>query len=63
MTAKSEHLDGMYASFGKVTSGMVVVDKIVNMPRNSMDKPKEDQRIKKINIETNGLEYPQPQKV
>ena len=63
MTAKSDHLDGMYASFGKVTSGMAVVDKIVNMPRNSMDKPKEDQRMKKVTVETNGLEYPEPQKV
>ena len=63
MTAKSEHLDGMYASFGRVTSGMAVVDKIVNMPRNSMDKPKEDQRMKKVTVETNGLEYPEPQKV
>jgi peptidyl-prolyl cis-trans isomerase B (cyclophilin B) len=63
MTAKSDHLDGMYAAFGRVTSGMETVDKIVNMPKNSMDKPKEDQRMKKVTIDAKGLEYPEPQKV
>ena len=63
MHAKSEHLDGMYAAFGKVTSGMDVVDKIANMPRNSMDKPKEDQRMKKVTVDTQGMSYPEPEKV
>ena len=63
MHAKSEHLDGMYAAFGKVTSGMDVVDKIANMPRNSMDKPKEDQRMKKVTVDTQGMSHPEPEKV
>ena len=63
MHAKSDHLDGMYAAFGKVTSGMDVVDKIANMPRNSMDKPKEDQRMKKVTVDTQGMSYPEPEKV
>lgn len=63
MVAKSEHLDGMYASFGKVLSGMETVDKIVNSPRNSMDKPKEDQRMKKVSVDTKGMSYPEPAKV
>ncbi|MDO4546300.1 MAG: peptidylprolyl isomerase [Bacillota bacterium] len=50
MTAKSPHLDGQYAAFGQITEGMDVADKIVNTPRNAMDKPKEPQVIKKITI-------------
>ncbi|MBE9532341.1 MAG: peptidylprolyl isomerase, partial [Proteobacteria bacterium] len=32
-------LDGQYTVFGEVVSGMDVVDKIVNLPRNSSDLP------------------------
>lgn len=63
MTAKSPHLDGMYASFGRVTEGMEVVDRIVNVPRNAMDKPKEDQRMKSVTVDTGGISYPEPEKV
>jgi peptidyl-prolyl cis-trans isomerase B (cyclophilin B) len=63
MAAKSDHLDGMYAAFGRVTAGMDVVDKIVAAPRNAMDKPKEDQRMKQVTIDTKGLEYPEPEKI
>lgn len=51
-------LDGQYAAFGKVTEGQDVVDKIVNVPRDGNDKPKEDQKIASIRVETNGVEYP-----
>ncbi|WP_037372988.1 peptidylprolyl isomerase [Anaerovorax odorimutans] len=51
MVAKSSHLDGQYASFGKVISGMEAVDKIVNAKRDMRDKPKEDQIMKKVVIE------------
>lgn len=34
-------LDGQYTVFGRVTSGMDVADKIVNLPRNSSDLPSE----------------------
>ncbi len=47
MTDDAPHLDGDYAAFGKVISGMDEIDKIVNAPRNRMDKPLEDQRIEK----------------
>ncbi len=48
MTSDAPHLDGDYAAFGKITNGMDEVDKIVNAPRNRMDKPKEDQKIEKM---------------
>ncbi len=51
MTSTSPHLDGQYASFGKVTSGMDVADAIVNTKRNMMDKPLVDQKIKSIRVE------------
>ncbi len=51
MTATSPHLDGQYASFGKVTSGMEVADEIVATKRNMMDKPLVDQKIKSIRVE------------
>ncbi|NLL38332.1 MAG: peptidylprolyl isomerase [Clostridiales bacterium] len=63
MTDKAPHLDGSYAAFGKVTDGMDVVDAIVNTPRDHMDKPKTEQKIKKVSVETFGIDYPAPEKV
>ena len=48
MTSTSPHLDGQYASFGRVTEGMDVADKIVMSKRNMRDKPLVDQKIKSI---------------
>lgn len=42
----SAHLDGQYTVFGKVTSGMDVVDQIVSVPRDPRDNP-----IKRVTIE------------
>ncbi len=63
MTANSPHLDGDYASFGKVIEGMDEVDRIVAVDRDSMDKPYEDQRMKKVTVETFGVEYKEVEKV
>ena len=51
MVADSPHLDGEYAGFGQVIEGLEVVDKIVNVPRNFRDLPKESQSILTISIE------------
>jgi len=51
MVANSSHLDGQYASFGKITEGLDVVDKIVNVKRDMSDKPKEIQKMKFVTIE------------
>lgn len=39
VVADSGFLDGQYTVFGAVVSGMDVVDKIVNLPRDSRDNP------------------------
>lgn len=51
MVANSSHLDGQYASFGKITEGLDVVDRIVNVKRDMSDKPKEIQKMKFVTIE------------
>ena len=61
MVAPSPHLDGDYAAFGQVTEGMEAVNKIVNTPRNGMDRPLQDQRMQKVTVETFGVEYPEPE--
>jgi peptidyl-prolyl cis-trans isomerase B (cyclophilin B) len=51
MVAKSPHLDGQYAAFGKVIEGMEAADKIVNAARDFKDKPKEKQMMKRVVME------------
>lgn len=46
----SDFLDGQYAAFGKVTSGMEYVDKIAAVETDSSDKPLENVVIKTIRI-------------
>lgn len=63
MVSPAPHLDGEYASFGKVTEGMEVADRIVNANRNRCnDRPVEDQRMKKVTVDTFGVTYPAPEK-
>lgn len=58
------HLDGEYAAFGMVIDGMDVVDAIASAPRNMMtNKPKKDQRMAKVRVDTRGVDYPQPEKL
>ena len=63
MHADGDFLDGQYAAFGKVTEGMDVVDCIASVKTNFSDKPKEDQRMKKVTVETFGVDYPEPEKL
>lgn len=63
MVENSPHLDGQYASFGKVIEGIEVADEIVAVERNYMDKPFEPQRMKEVTVETFGVEYPEPEKI
>jgi len=62
MAADAPHLDGQYASFGKLTEGFDVADEIVNVKRNFSDKPKEDQIMAEVTVETFGVEYSEPEK-
>ena len=58
MHQDAPHLDGEYAAFGAVIEGMDIVDAIADTKTNYMDKPLEDQRMKKVTAETFGSEYP-----
>lgn len=61
MVEDSPYLDGEYASFGRVTSGMEEVDRIVNVPRDYDDKPLEDEVIQSVTVETFGETYGKPE--
>ena len=63
MVEKAPHLDGQYAAFGKVIEGMEVADAIVNAKRDWNDKPRQPQRMKKVTMDTFGVDYPEPEKV
>ena len=62
MTKEAPHLDGEYAAFGKVISGLDVLDKIESVKTGSNDKPKEDVIIKSITVDTKGIKYKEPNK-
>ncbi|MDE5583891.1 MAG: peptidylprolyl isomerase [Ruminococcus sp.] len=51
MHQDAPHLDGQYASFGKVVEGMDVVDEIADVSTNYNDMPLERQVMKKVTIE------------
>ena len=62
MVAPAPHLDGQYAAFGQVTEGTDIAVDISRVPRNMMnDKPKKDVVIQSIRVDTQGVEYPEPE--
>ena len=63
MVEKAPHLDGEYAAFGKVIEGMDVADAIVSVKTDWNDRPREEQKMKKVTVETFGVDYPEPEKV
>ena len=50
MHADAPHLDGQYAAFGRVISGMEAVDEIASVPTDYSDRPKMAMRMKKVYI-------------
>lgn len=58
MTSDSPHLDGAYAAFGKVLSGMDVAEGIVGQRTDGRDRPLTPQVIASIRVDTHGVEYP-----
>lgn len=62
MHKTSPHLDGAYAAFGKVTEGMEVVNKIAETATDYSDRPLEEQKMKKVTVETFGEAYPEPER-
>ena len=63
MHETSKHLDMQYAAFGKVTSGMDVVDAIASTRTARNDRPLVDQKIASITVDTKGETYPEPTKL
>ena len=63
MVDKAPHLDGSYAAFGKVIEGMETADAIVSGKTDWNDRPRQKQVMKKVTVETFGVEYPEPEKV
>ena len=62
MHENSPHLDGQYAAFGKVIEGIEAVDTIANVRTDYNAKPRTPQVMKKVTVETFGVEYPEPEK-
>lgn len=50
MHADGKFLDGNYAAFGKVVSGIEVVDEIADVKTNFQDRPVIDMRMKKVTL-------------
>ncbi len=48
MHADAPHLDGQYAAFGRVVSGIETVDEIASIPTDYSDRPKIAVRMKKV---------------
>ena len=63
MVEDAPHLDGEYAAFGKVVSGIEECDRIVSVPRDRRDRPLQDEKMVKVTVETFGEEYPEPVKL
>ncbi len=63
MHADGNFLDGQYAAFGAVTSGMDVVDAIAATKTDYNDRPVEEQKIRSITVDTQGVAYPEPEKL
>ena len=63
MHETSPHLDGQYAAFGCVIEGMNVVNEIAETRTLWGDRPMEEQKMKKVTVETFGETYPEPEKM
>ena len=50
VTSDSTFLDRQYTVFGEVVEGMEVVDKIVNLPRDGNDCPKQEAKMLEVTI-------------
>ncbi|MFF2798055.1 peptidylprolyl isomerase [Lysinibacillus xylanilyticus] len=59
MVKDTPQLDGDYAAFGKVIEGMETVDAIAAAERDG-EKPIKDQKMKKVEVDTKGFDYPAP---
>jgi len=67
MVADSPSLDGQYAAFGNVIEGMDTADEIVNQTIDPNDpshsRPEKPMAIRKMTVDTKGVDYPEPEKI
>ena len=61
----ASHLDGQYASFGKVIENIELVDVIANVETAAQDRPVDTSLtvIKSITVDTKGVTYPEPRTI
>lgn len=62
MTKTTPSLDGKYAAFGKVTSGLDVLEKAGSVEV-ANEKPKKPVVIESIKVDTKGIKYAAPKKI
>ena len=62
MHEDADYLDGQYAAFGCVIDGMDVIDEIAETKTDWYDKPYQEQKMKKVTVQTYGIEYAEPVK-
>lgn len=63
MHETSPHLDGEYAAFGKIIEGQENVDAIAVTDTDFSDRPRTPQVMKKVTVDTFGVDYPEPEKM
>ena len=63
MHQDAPHLDKQYAAFGKVLSGIEVVDAICKVKTDRNDRPEAEQKMKSVRVDTKGETYPEPKKL
>lgn len=58
MVADSPHLDGQYASFGKVIENLEAFKgEVLAVGTDASDRPKKEQKLKSVTVDTFGEEY------
>lgn len=63
MVDAAPYLDGQYAAFGKITENPEAAVEVSRVPRSFIDnKPKKPQVIQSIRVDTQGADYPEPEK-
>ena len=63
MVDAAPHLDGQYAAFGRITDNVEAAGAGSRTPRSMMnDKPQKPQVIQSIRVDTQGEDYPEPEK-
>ncbi|MCL1935546.1 MAG: peptidylprolyl isomerase [Defluviitaleaceae bacterium] len=63
MHEDSSHLDGQYAAFGKVISGMETINDIANTETDYSDRPLAEKKIRKVTVDTFDIDYNEPERV